>query len=86
MKENPNYKPHLHYFDNGVFMMNPYYWGDAEDLMDFPNFIYYGSSEKDNIEIRWYKYSFRDSYMSKNISYSEFCDIIDKCKASLNNI
>lgn len=79
VKENPDYRPHLHYFDNGVFMINPYYWGDAEDLMDFPNFIYY----PENIEIRWYKYAFRDSYCNKNITHEEFCEIVDKCKESL---
>lgn len=79
VKNSPDYHPHIHYFDNGIFMINPYYWGDAEDLMEFPNFIYY----EDNIKIRWYKYPFRDSYMSKKLSYEEFCNIIDKCKQSL---
>lgn len=83
VKENPDYKPRLHYFDNGVFMINPYYWGDAEDLMDFPNFIYYGVTAEENVEFRWYKYPWRDSYVSKNISYKDFCKIVDKCKDSL---
>ena len=83
VKENPNYRPYLHYFDNDVFMMNPYYWGDAEDLMDFPNFIYYGVTAEESVEIRWYKYPFRDSWSNVNLSYEDFCKIVDKCKESL---
>lgn len=75
------YTPHLHYFDNGTFMLNPYYWGDEGDLCEYPNFIYYPA----NLEIRWYKYPLRDSYCNIDISYDDFCKIVDECKKSLIN-
>lgn len=79
--DNPDYHPHLHCFDNGVFMINPYYWGDAEDLMELPNFVYY----PEDIEIRWYKYPFRDAYTNKELSSEKFKEIIDNCLKSLDS-
>ena len=66
-------------FENDMFHIEPYYWGDNEDLEDEPNFWY----KPDGLEIQWYKYAFRDSYCNKKISYLEFCEIVDKCIESL---
>lgn len=58
------------------FEINPYYWGDDESEMYIPNFIYFPTE----YEIMWYKYPLRDSYANQDITYEEFCDIIDDCK------
>ena len=79
VKENPEYRPHLHYFDNGVFMLNPYYWGDADDLAEMCNFKYYPT----NYELCWYKYPLRDAWANKELTFDDFCDLIDKCRESL---
>jgi len=73
------YTPYIHYFDNGTFMLNAYYWGDEEDLIEFPNFIYYPI----NYQMNFYKYPLRDSYANQELTYKQFCDMIDKCKESL---
>ena len=70
---------HDHYFDNGTFLVRPYYWGDAEYIKALPNFIYYPK----NIQIYWYKYPFRGASCNKNISEKEFHAILQACKASL---
>ena len=66
-------------FENDVFHIEPYYWGDDEDIMDEPNFRY----KPTGFELHWYKYPLRDSYCNKNITYGEYCDMIEKCIASL---
>lgn len=58
------------------FEINPYYWGDDESEMYIPNFIYYPKE----IYISWYKWPFRDAYINQDITYEEFCEIIDDCK------
>ena len=58
------------------FEINPYYWGDDESEMYIPNFIYFPK----DYHISWYKYPLRDAYTNQDISFEEFCDIIDDCK------
>ena len=70
---------HVHVFDNGTFMINPYYWGEDEELMKLPNFVYY----PDNLEINWYKYYFRDSYVNKPITLEYFKEVVDRCIESI---
>lgn len=67
---------HLHYFDNGIFMINPYYWGDAYDLLNFPNFKYYPTG----LEMTWYKYPLRSCALSQELTEDEFYEIIEDCK------
>ena len=45
-------------FENDVFKIQPYYWGEDEEKMGEPNFIY----KPKNIKISWYKYMLRDAY------------------------
>ena len=47
-------------YDDGTICVNPYYWGDDEDEAAKPNFL----DRRIGLEIRWYKYPFRDSYMN----------------------
>ena len=67
-------------YDNEVFTIRPYYWGDEEEIMKLPNFVY----KPTNFQMQWYKYPLRDSYMNQNINVKQFKDIIKKCKYSID--
>ena len=69
-------------FENEVFKVNPYYWGEEEDIANEPNFVY----KPENIEISWYKYPFRDSYANINLTAEKATEIFNKCKDSMDNI
>jgi hypothetical protein len=62
-------------YENEMFCINPYYWGDDEDIAVLPNFIY----KPTNFTIDWYKYPFRDSYMNKQLTEEEIKKIFQKC-------
>ncbi len=68
-------------FDNDVFTIRPYYWGEDETEVDLPNFIY----KPTGFEIQWYKYAFRDSYMNFELTTEEILEIFRKCIDSINN-
>lgn len=51
----------------------------SDCLLVKPNFHY----KPTDFQIQWYKYPFRDSYLSDEISLSEFSKIIDACINSL---
>ena len=53
----------------------PYYWGDDEEVKKLPNFVY----KPENIEIRWYKYPFRDSYSNVPVDEEKMIEITEKC-------
>ena len=77
-----------------VFEINPYYWGDctcgAEENDEdehhpdcrllVHNFIY----KPTGFCIDWYKYPFRDSFMSENLSCDEIRQIWKACITSMN--
>ena len=65
------------YFDNGTFIVRPYYWGYSDEILNKPNFVY-----KD-LEIKWYKYPLRDAYCNKNISFEKFKEIVCECEKSI---
>lgn len=85
-----NYK-----FENDVFKMEPYYWGDCtcgvedegkedeahkkECKLCQPNFIYKGSG----FQIQWYKYPFRDSYCNKRLNIEEIEKMVAHCVESI---
>ena len=62
-------------YENDLFAINPYYWGDNEELSNIPNFLY----KPTGLEIRWYKYPFRDSYMNQNLNDNQLKYIWKKC-------
>lgn len=66
-------------FENEVFIVNPYYWGDDEETMEEHNFIY----KPTDYTIDWYKYPLRDSYANKKLTFKEFEDILEECKKSI---
>lgn len=58
-KDNPHANKRGGY-DDGEICVNPYYWGEDGEEADEPNFL----DRRIGLEIRWYKYPFRDSYMN----------------------
>ena len=74
-----DYVEHQHYFENDVFRIMPYWWGESKKIAAMPNFIY----KPTGFEIQWYKYPMRDAYKNKDISFEDFCNILNKCKDSL---
>lgn len=67
------------YFENDVFLLRPYYWGEDEEIAARPNFVY----KPEGITIEWYKYSLRDAYCNKDISLEKFLEILQVCADSL---
>lgn len=67
------------YFENDVFIVSPYFWGESEELHGKPNFVF----KPEGIEIHWYKYPLRDSYINKKITLEHFKEILEKCKDSV---
>lgn len=82
-------------FENDVFKIEPYYWGecdcpepeeddDEEVHVDdcparAPNFLFKATG----FRIEWYKYPFRDSYMTPGITLQQWRKIMDACRASI---
>ena len=74
-------------FSNDVFEMRPYWWGEccydepcpADCPAVLPNFKHKPSG----LELRWYKYALRDSYMSREVDPKEWRQICEDCIASI---
>lgn len=67
------------YFENDIFILRPYYWGDSVEIADKPNFVY----KPKNIEVHWYKHPLRDAYSNKKISNKVFLEILKECEQSV---
>lgn len=67
------------YFENDIFVLRPYYWGDCDAISEFPNFVY----KPENIVINWYKYPLRDAQCSVELSKDKFEKILKECEESL---
>ena len=67
-------------FENEIFLINPFYWGEDEDIQDKPNFVF----KPMNIEIEWYKYPMRSAYSNKRVTYGDMKRILATCKASIS--
>jgi hypothetical protein len=86
-------------FQCDLFEINPYYWGEcncgADEAGDayhketcslvIPNFKY-NIKDYEPIEIRWYKYPFRDSYSNIELSGEVFCSILEDCMNYIKNL
>ena len=75
------------HFENEIFEMHPYCWCEQDNCLqcgtgEQVNFWY----KPDNLKIRWYKYSLRDSYSNKKFNLKYFNDIIEKCINSLEGV
>ena len=71
---------HAGNFENDVFIVRPYYWGDDEAIMKLPNFEY----KPTGFTMSWYKYALRDAYCSHDITFEDFTKMIDKCLESVS--
>jgi len=67
------------YFENDVFALRPYYWGDDEEEAQRPNFLH----KKSGLEIRWYKYIGRGMSVNRKICPKCFLEIFVDCLKSL---
>lgn len=62
-------------YENDIVLINPYYWGNDDAIADLPNFVY----KPTGLEISWYKYPFRDSYMNQELTDKELKQIWREC-------
>lgn len=79
-------------FENEVFAIFPYYWGDctcgdernhkADCFIVKPNFLY----KPTGLTIHWYKYPLRDSYSNQKINLTGFKRIISACIQSCKEV
>lgn len=67
------------YFENEIFIVRPYYWGDEDSIAEKPNFVF----KPTGFELSWYKFPLRDSYMSKDVDKAEFLEMLEVCRESL---
>lgn len=61
--------------DNDIFTIRPYYWGDDEEIMKLPNFVY----KPENITIDWYKYPMRDAFSNVPLDEDKLNEIVNSC-------
>jgi hypothetical protein len=66
-------------FENDVFIMRPYYWGDSEYISELPNFEH----KRTGFKLAWYKYPLRSSYMNKDVSKEQLFWMLNDCKERL---
>lgn len=69
-------------FENEIFIIMPYYWGDDEDICNLPNFVY----KPTGFELNWYKYALRDSYMNQDINDQIIVDLYKEYKRLLEKL
>jgi hypothetical protein len=69
-------------FENDVFEMRSYYWGDDEEKEELPNFRHI----KSGLEIRWYKYIGRGMSVNAPVCPKCFIDIFAECLNSLGGL
>lgn len=65
-------------FENEIFYMQTYNWGDEED--ETPNFYHKPSGFK----LWWYKYPMRATECNMEITHKEFLAVLYDCKNSLD--
>lgn len=65
------------FFQNEVFSMRSFYWGDDEAVASLPNF------KCGEFEATWYKYLGRSSTQSDSLTFEQWQDIFTKCYSSL---
>jgi hypothetical protein len=78
-KNNVSYDEGVEKFENDVFIMRVYFWGDDEEIEALPNFLH----KKSGLEIQWYKYPLRDSYSNVKLTPEKFTEILQDCKRSM---
>lgn len=65
-----------------LFQIFPYYWGEDEVLQARHNFVYKPGTPEE-LAIDWYKYPFRDAYLSRPASKTMLKRIFTECTAAV---
>lgn len=68
-------------YENEVFRIQPYYWGENPEIACLPNFVF----KKTGYSLQWYKYPLRDAYANQDISYEEFVEMLNTCLKSIGD-
>ncbi|MBO7732598.1 MAG: hypothetical protein J6S67_08595 [Methanobrevibacter sp.] len=75
----PDVLEHAHAFDNGIFRILPYWWGNSFNISKLPNFVYYPN----DFQMHWYKYPLRAAWSNKELLRIEFSKMLKECKKSI---
>ena len=76
---NEDYTEHMHFFENDVFIIRPYWWGESQNIAELSNFEF----KPTNYQLKWYKYPLRDSYANQELTLEQFKEMLEKCKQSI---
>jgi hypothetical protein len=66
-------------FENEVFLVQPYYWGEDDEVACLPNFVFKATG----YSLQWYKYPLRDAYASFELSFEDFVTMLKTCLNSI---
>lgn len=66
-------------YENDVFIIRAYYWGEDEEKAALPNFVY----KPTGLEISWYKYPMRDAYSNQDVRVEDLVKILEDCERSM---
>lgn len=66
------------WYEDDVFIVRPYYWGNAGGEGRKPNFVY----KPTGFEMHWYKYPLRDAYANKEVTLAQFKAMLEDCGKS----
>lgn len=69
-------------YENDTFLIRPYIWDDENPEAELPNFVY----KPENIEICWYKYPFRNSFINVDITLEKLKEILEACAKSMKEV
>ena len=78
-KEDPEHTTERGGYENDVFLIEPYFWGEDEEIAEKPNFVF----KHTGIEVQWYKYPFRDAYCNEKVSLREADMMFKICAESM---
>lgn len=67
------------WFENDVFLIRSYFWGNSEEISKLPNFVY----KPENLVVKWYKHPLRGAYCNQDIDYAQFLKMLEECRISL---
>lgn len=84
--KNPKLKKYINeqgYFKNEKFIIRPYCWDEDDDAKELPNLEVKDAINGETFTVSWYKYPFRDSYMSHDISQEKWNEIMSSCINSI---
>lgn len=73
--------PDPYCFENDVYIIRAYYWGEDEEIAALPNFVF----KPLGLEISWYKYPMRDAYSNQDVPMDVFKAILKVCEFSMKS-